>query len=49
MFSIVAPVIHSVAVEEYFHIKFCNPLNATGANMYKVPILTDNYGSERVK
>ena len=25
-----------------------NPLNATGANMHQVPMLTDNYGSERV-
>ena len=26
-----------------------NPLNATGANMHQVPMLTDNYGTERVK
>ena len=25
-----------------------NPLNATGVNMQQVPMLTDNYGSERV-
>ena len=28
---------------------FLNPLNATGANMCQVPMLTDNYGIERVK
>ena len=26
-----------------------NPLNATGANMHQVPILTENHGIERVK
>ena len=31
-----------------FYLLF-NPLNATGANAHQVPMLSDNYGIERVK
>ena len=30
-------------------IAYFNPLNATGANMHQVAMLTDNSGIERVK